>query len=102
MWSRMLEAQGIDFTQFFDLPVMTFGIRRVMGISTSSGNQVDLEVIDLRDGSQVLKETTSSNRLRTWVVPDLEKKDILIEPFQIRLSFEEPPVVAPKPVAAPQ
>ena len=102
MWSRMLEAQGIDFTQFFDLPVMTFGIRRVMGISTSSGNQVDLEVIDLRDGSQVLKETTSSNRLRTWVVPDLEQKDILIEPFQIRLSFEEPPIVAPKPAVAPQ
>lgn len=102
MWFRPLEAQGIDFTQFFDLPVMTFGVRRVMGISSSSGNLVDLEVIDLRDGSQVLKETTSSNRLRFWVVPDLAQKDILLEPFQIRLSFEEPPVPAQKPSAAPQ
>ncbi|QDT25277.1 outer membrane biogenesis protein BamB [Gimesia panareensis] len=97
MWSRMLEAQGVDFTQFFDLPVMTFGIRRVTGGPVTSGNQVDLEVIDLRDGSQVLKETTSSNRLRIWVVPDLARKNILIEPFQIRLSFEEPPVTAKKP-----
>lgn len=97
MWSRTLEAQGVDFSQFFDLPVMVFGIRKMRGISSSSGNLVDLEVVDLRNGKSVLKETTTSNRLRIWVVPDQENQSILLEPFQIRLSFEEPPIAAKKP-----
>lgn len=97
MWSLPVDAQGIDFSQFLDLPVMTFGIRRVSGVASTDGTQVDLQVVDLRNGDVVLKETTTSNRLRIWAVPDLEQQDILIEPFQIRLSFEEPPLTAKKP-----
>ncbi|MCA9018306.1 MAG: hypothetical protein KDA77_23495, partial [Planctomycetaceae bacterium] len=97
MWSLPLEAQGIDFSQFLDLPVMTFGIRRIQGLPSSDGTLVDLQVVDLRNGDVVLKETTRFNRERSWIVPDLEQKSILIEPFQIRLSFEEPPVAARKP-----
>ncbi|WP_417386040.1 PQQ-binding-like beta-propeller repeat protein [Gimesia sp.] len=97
MWSLPLDAQGIDFSQFLDLPVITFGIRKIRGITTTDGTQVDLQVVDLRNGDVVLKETTTSNRLRIWVVPDIERNDILIEPFQIRLSFEEPPLAARKP-----
>lgn len=97
MWSLPLEAQGIDFSQFLDLPVMTFGIRRIRGTTSTDGTQVDLQVVDLRNGDVVLQETTTSNRLRIWVVPDLEHQNILIEPFQIRLSFEDPPLTAQKP-----
>lgn len=97
MWSLPLTAQGIDFSQFLDLPVMTFGIRRIEGLPSSYGTLVDLQVVDLRSGDVVLKETTRSNRLRVWTVPDADRKNILIEPFQIRLSFEEPPVAARKP-----
>ncbi len=97
MWSLPLETQGIDFSQFLDLPVITFGIRRIRGATSTNGTQVDLQVVDLRNGEVVLKETTTSNRLRVWVVPDLEQNNILIEPFQIRLSFEEPPLAAKKP-----
>ena len=48
MWSLPLEAQGIDFSQFLDLPVMTFGIRRIRGTTSTDGTQVDLQVVDLR------------------------------------------------------
>jgi outer membrane protein assembly factor BamB len=97
MWSMPLTTQGIDFTQFLDLPVITFGIRRIEGRPSSYGTLVDLQVVDLRSGDVVLKETTRSNRQRIWTVPDVERKNILIEPFQIRLSFEESPVEARKP-----
>lgn len=97
MWSMPLTTQGIDFTQFLDLPVITFGIRRIEGRPSSYGTLVDLQVVDLRSGDVVLKETTRSNRQRIWTVPDAERKNILIEPFQIRLSFEESPVEARKP-----
>ncbi|QDT40493.1 outer membrane biogenesis protein BamB [Gimesia alba] len=97
MWSLPLKAQGIEFSQFLDLPVITFGIKRIQGSPSSYGTLVDLQVVDLRTGDVVLKETTRSNRLRIWNVPDADRKQILIEPFQIRLSFEEPPVEARKP-----
>mgnify|MGYP003629840984 FL=1 len=97
MWSLPIEAQGLDLSQFLDLPVLTFGIRKFKGMPSSAGTQVDLQVVDLRNGEVVLKETSISNRLRIWVVPDADQKNILIEPFEIRLSFEEPPVAAKKP-----
>lgn len=97
MWSLPLNAQGIDFTQFLNLPIFTFGIKRIEGRPSSEGTLVDLQVVDLRNGEVVLKETARSNRQRIWTVPDPGGNNILIEPFQIRLSFEEAPLVAPKP-----
>lgn len=97
MWSHPLEKQGIDLSQFLDLPVIIFGISRNRGRPSRQGAEVDLETIDLRNGKVVFKETSRSNRARIWIVPDRDRKNILIEPFQIRLSFEEPPVAAQKP-----
>ncbi len=97
MWSLPVEAEGFDLSQSLDLPVLTFGIRKYKGMPSSQGAEVDLQVVDLRNGGVVLKETMLSNRDRIWVVPDVDQKNILIEPFEIRLSFEEPPVAAKKP-----
>ncbi|MFK7776689.1 MAG: PQQ-binding-like beta-propeller repeat protein, partial [Gimesia sp.] len=96
-WSLPLDAQGFDLSQFLDLPVLTFGIRKFKGMPSNAGTRVDLQVVDLRNGEVILKETSRSNRMRIWVVPDAEQKNIVIEPFQIRLSFEEPPIPAKKP-----
>ncbi|WP_298859192.1 PQQ-binding-like beta-propeller repeat protein [uncultured Gimesia sp.] len=97
MWSLPLEAQGLDLSQFLDLPVLTFGIRKFKGMPSSAGTQIDLQIVDLRNGDIVFNETSRSNRMRIWVVPDVDQKNIVIEPFQIRLSYEEPPVAAKKP-----
>lgn len=97
MWSCPLESQGVDLSLFLDLPVIIFGRQTNNGRPSREGPQIDLKLVDLRSGKIILDETTRSNRSRIWIVPDVDRKDILIEPFQIRLSFEEPPVAAQKP-----
>ncbi len=97
MWSHPLEAQGIDFSQFLDLPAISFGRRKSRGLPSREGGLVDLQVVDLRTGKDIFKETVRSNRSRIWMSPDVDTKNILIEPFQIRLNYEEPPVAAHKP-----
>lgn len=97
MWSYPLEAQGVDLSQFLDLPVISFGRRKNNRFPSRQGRLVDLQVVDLRSGKEILKESIRNNRSRIWLQPDVDTKNILIEPFQIRLSFEEPPVAARKP-----
>lgn len=97
MWTLPVEVQGVDLLQFFELPVLTFAVRKIQRSTSQPGTLVDLQVVDLRTGEIALKETTRSNRQRIWIVSDVDQKSIVIEPFQIRLSFEEPPIAAKKP-----
>ncbi|WP_197993306.1 PQQ-binding-like beta-propeller repeat protein [Gimesia aquarii] len=97
MWSCPLESQGVDLSLFLDLPVIVFGRQTSNGHPSREGPQIDLQLVDLRSGKVILNETTRSNRSRIWIVPDVDRKNILVEPFQIRLSYEEPPVAAQKP-----